>query len=190
MRPETTALIVIDMQNDAIDRFVPTGVEAIPAIQRALKACRDAGAPVIFGLRVHRADGNDVERFRLDIFREKPFLVAGTTGAEVRAEIAPLPTEDHILKTRFSCFFQSDLLMLLTRLRITTVVVCGIQTPNCVRGTVTDALAYDFDVVLIDDAIRAQTPEVHAANMFDMKNMGALAMSTDDFVGLLTGAKA
>lgn len=62
------------------------------------------------------------------------------------------------------------------------------MTPNCVFGTVTDALAYDFDVVLVDDAIRAQTPEVHEGNMFDMRNMGAVSMSVDEFVTTLTGA--
>ena len=185
LNPETTALLVIDMQKDAVERLVPTGAQAVPAIAQSLKAARASGVSVIFGLRVHRANGDDVERFRLAVFREKPFLVAGTEGAEVLPELAPLPNEDLIVKTRFSCFFQSDLLIVLTRQGIRTLVVCGIQTPNCVRGTVTDALAYDFDVILLDDAIRAQSADVHAANMYDMLQMGATAMTTAEFVASL-----
>ena len=60
LNPETTALLVIDMQKDAVERLVPTGAQAVPAIAQALKAARTAGITVIFGLRVLRANGDDV----------------------------------------------------------------------------------------------------------------------------------
>lgn len=39
----------------------------------------------------------------------------------------------------------------------------GIQTPNCIRQTAFDAIAYDYrSVTVIVDATAAVTPEVHS----------------------------
>ena len=65
---------------------------------------------------------------------------------------------------------------------VTTLAVCGVQTPNCVRGTVVDGLAYDFDVALLDDAIAAQTPEIHRANMLDMEHIGSKFTTVRSFL--------
>lgn len=44
------------------------------------------------------------------------------------------------------------------------VVVClGVQTPNCIRQTVFDAVALDYrNVSVIVDATAAATPDIHA----------------------------
>ena len=186
MNPKQTALVIIDMQNDVLRYIVPTGVAVVPALQQALEGSRSRGVHVVHCLRVHRADGVDVEKFRLNGFRERPFLVRNSDGARVIPELEPLEAELQVTKSRFSGFFQTDMLMVLTRLGVTTLAVCGVQTPNCVRGTVVDGLAYDFDVVLLDDAIAAQTPEIHRANMLDMEHMGAKVATVRSFLDLLT----
>lgn len=58
----------------------------------------------------------------------------------------------------------------------------GVQTPNCIRGTVVDALSYDYHVTILQDATAAQTQEVHEANLFDMKNMGVEIKMVAQFV--------
>lgn len=177
-----TALVIIDMQNDVLEKLVKTGGEIVPAIKIALDAFRKKGAAVIYLVREHRASGVDVELFRVEKFQEHPFLVKGTKGAGVVEALKPLEGEPKINKKRFSGFFQSDLLMVLTRLQIDSLVICGVQTPNCIRATVTDALAYDFEVKVLEDATAAQTPEVHQANLFDMRNMGAEIIKLDAFL--------
>ncbi len=181
----STALILIDMQNDVLQTIVPTGHQVVPAIKRTLEAFRRLGLPVIHCLRLHRANGVDVEKFRIETFRQHPFLVPGTLGGQVIAELTPLPGEQIVSKSRFSGFFQTDLLMMVQRLGIKRLVVVGLQTPNCVRATVTDALAYDLDVVVLDDAITALTPEIHRANMYDMEHMGAVKSTVDAFLATL-----
>jgi len=52
---------------------------------------------------------------------------------------------------------------------------------DCIRATVTDALAYDLDVTVLEDATAAQTSEVHLANLFDMRNMGAYVKTVEEF---------
>lgn len=167
-----TALLVIDMQNDVLKKFVNAGADVVPKVQQLLKQCRKKGMPIIFLIRVHRDNGVDVERFRLQLFKEKPFLIEGTKGVDIIDELKPRFSEYIVNKKRFSGFFQSDLLMILTRLRIQSLLICGVQTPNCIRATVTDALGYDYNVTVLEDATAAQTDEIHQANLFDMKNMG------------------
>lgn len=178
------ALVIIDMQNDALTMLPMVGV-IIPAISSILEAWRASVLPVIFKRRVQRADGVDVERFRIPLFQHKPFLVAGTPGADVVPQLRPQDRDYMVHGARFSGFFQTDLQLVLTRLGVRTLVVCGVQTPNCIRATVMDALAYDYNVIVVDDAVTAQTPAIHQANLLDMRNMGVTIMTASALLGHL-----
>lgn len=182
MDTQKVALLIIDMQKDVMKELVTTGLTVISSIQIVLDAFRKKNAPVIFLKRVHRKNGVDVELFRTDLFKERPFLVQNTEGAEVVNELKPLPAEYSVNKQRFSGFFQSDLLMILTRLKIKSLIICGVQTPNCIRGTVMDALSYDYLVTVLEDATAAQSDAIHAANLLDMKNMGVEIKKVKDFL--------
>ncbi len=184
-RNEKTALLIIDMQNDVMN-MVPTGRSVAPAIRRVLDFCREKQIPVIHKLRVHRPDGVDVERFRLELFKREPFLVEGSTGAEIVAELRPIAGEYQVRGARFSGFFQTDLLLILHRLGVETLVVCGVQTPNCVRSTVVDGIGYDFHTVVLSDATAAKTSEIHAANLLDMQNMGVSILTCQEWRENLT----
>ncbi|MHC4622396.1 MAG: cysteine hydrolase family protein [Planctomycetota bacterium] len=178
---KNTALIIIDMQNDAMS-MVPSGKHIIPAIKRVLTYCRSSGIPVIHIVRVHRPNGIDVERFRFALFRKQPFLVDGSSGVEIVSELMPFAEEYIVRKSRFSGFFRTDLQTILARFAIRKLVICGIRTPNCIRSTAMDAVAYDYDVVLLENAIAAQTPQIHEADLFDMKNMGMAVITVDEFL--------
>ena len=175
------ALLIIDMQN-GVARRREFAREAILKIRQVLDAFREKGEPVIHILRVHRPDGSDVEKFRLAGFKEQPFLVEGTEDAEVVEELKPINGEYTVKKQRFSAFFQSNLEMILKRLGIDMLVICGVQTPNCVRATVVDAIGYDYDIILLSDATRAASEEVHKANLHDMENMGVGISTTEEFI--------
>jgi len=182
---QPTALIIIDMQNDAM-AMVPSGKEIIPTIKKVLDTARKNDIPVVHKNRVQRSNGIDVEKFRIELFKNTPFLIDGSDGAKIVKELEPTNNETIVKGARFSGFFQTDLHLVLTRLKVKTIVMCGIQTPNCIRATVTDAIAYDFDVVLLNDAISAQTPEIHDANLLDMKNMGVTIVSTSDYLDAIS----
>jgi nicotinamidase-related amidase len=184
-----SALLIIDMQNDFVLEAKPLRVAGaaavIPKIQSVLAEFRRKKLPVFHILRVHRADGSDVEIIRQDLFRKQPFAVAGTHGAAVIDELAPRPGEYILTKTRMSAFIGTELDLMLRTLNITTLVVCGIQTPNCIRTTVFDAIAYNYPVVLVGDATGAASGEVHLTNVRDMQNIGVRIVKTVDIAGLL-----
>ncbi|MCQ1537528.1 cysteine hydrolase [Methanocalculus taiwanensis] len=184
-----TALIIIDMQNDfvgdpAILRVA--GADAIISpIRSILNHFRNKKLPVIHILRIHRPEGSDVEFFRREIFAKTPFAVAGTKGAEVIDEIAPVPGEHILSKTRMSGFLGTDLDLLLRSLDVGRLVVVGIQTPNCIRTTVFDAMAYGYDTVIVSDAVAAATPEIHEANLRDMAAIGVSIFSTHECLRMI-----
>ena len=183
------ALLIIDMQNDFVLDGKPLKVAGasavIPKIQVVLAEFRKRKLPVFHILRVHRSDGSDVEITRQELFRRQPFAVSGTHGAAVIDELAPQAGEYVITKIRMSAFIGTELDLMLRTLGITTLVVCGIQTPNCIRTTVFDGIAFNYPVVLVDDATGAASGEVHLANIRDMQNIGVRIAKARDVAGLL-----
>jgi nicotinamidase-related amidase len=186
---EKAALLIIDMQNDFVLEGKPLKVAgaqaAIPKIQSVLAEFRKRSLPVFHILRVHRPDGSDVEIIRQERFQMQPFAVAGTPGAAVIDDLTPLDGEFVLKKTRMSAFFGTELDLMLRTLGISTLFVCGIQTPNCIRTTVFDGIAYNYPVVLIDDATGASSKEVHRANVRDMQNIGVRVIKTAEVAGVL-----
>lgn len=56
------------------------------------------------------------------------------------------------------------------RMGVQHVVIAGVQTPNCIRGTAWDALALDYPrVTVLADATASRSEAVQAANLEDMR---------------------
>jgi nicotinamidase-related amidase len=191
MQADNMALLIIDMQNDFVLPGAPVhvaGAEAsIPAIQRILQAFRAGNRPVFHITREYRPDGTDVEMMRRkDFLEHQPFVVPGTKGWEIVDQLSPLPGEYRVIKNRFSAFMFTELDLMLRRLGISHLVVTGTQLPNCVRATVFDGLCLDYGVTLITDGCSAQTPEIAAANITDMVNVGVHCLDSKKFLNGLT----
>ena len=188
--PGRSALLIIDMQNDFVRPGGPLQVagaeQIVPAIRDVLHSFRKARLPVFHVIRVHRSTGVDVEITRRDIFRTTPFAVEGTPGAAVIRELEPSVGEHIVKKTRMSAFFNTDLDLMLRALGVGSLIVTGIQTPNCIRTTVFDAMAHNYEVFLVRDAVAAKSEEIHRANVTDMQNIGIHIVSSSEVPGLLS----
>lgn len=180
------ALLIIDMQNDFVRPGAPAcvaGAEAtIPAIKNAIDCFRSNRLPVIHALREYRADGSDIEITRWDDFLGRAkFCVPGTPGAEIVAELAPQPGDWRIVKQRFSAFFATELDLILRRLTVSHLAICGTQYPNCIRASAYDAISYGYPTTVLTDASSADSPEVAVANIRDMRNVGIECVAFEDF---------
>lgn len=187
---EKTALLIIDMQNDFCLPQAPFAVkgalQVAGQIKKALEACRLWGLPVVHVVRRYRADGVDVEITRLPAFLEKDgAFMADTKGTQIIGELKPVKGEYVVIKRRWSAFFQTELDLLLRRLKVNHIVVAGVQTPNCIRSTVWDANSLDYQVTVLTDGTGAADPDVHRANLFDMQNIGIQLMTVDELVSSL-----
>ena len=185
-----TAFLIIDMQKDfclpGASFEVYGAMKVSEKIEEALKACRAHGLPVVHVFRYYRADGSDVELTRYDGFvKAGTSLVRGTESANILDKLKPVDGEYLVVKQRWSAFFNTELDLLLRRLGVDQIVVTGVQTPNCIRGTVWDANSLDYEVIVLTDGTGAKTDAVHEANLLDMKNIGIKLMTTEEFVNSL-----
>jgi nicotinamidase-related amidase len=127
---------------------------------------------VIHIIRQHDASGCDAEPFRRQLFENgSGFCVKGTRGAQIVDELQPKSGDYQVVKTRFSGFFKTELHELLQRLGIKRLVLAGTQYPNCIRATAVDAISLDYETVVCTDACSAASPEVAAANIYDLERM-------------------
>lgn len=184
----STALLIVDMQNDFVDPASPFCIagarETVPEVVRLLDGARSRGWFVVHVVREHDPSAVDVERPRKEAFLARGgYAVPGTRGVRIIEELTPRTGESRIIKPRFSGFMHTNLDATLRHRGITRVVVCGTQYPNCIRATAFDALALDYDVVVALEATSAKTPEVAAANIADLENVGIPCRPIDEVLG-------
>ncbi|XP_030526517.1 probable inactive nicotinamidase At3g16190 isoform X2 [Rhodamnia argentea] len=174
-----TALLVIDMQKDFIEEgsvmWVKGGKAVVPNVIEAVEFARRRGILVVWVVREHDPQGRDVELFRQHFYSSGKVgpMSKGSVGAELVDGLVIREGDYKLVKTRFSAFFATHLHSVLQGAGINSLVIAGVQTPNCIRQTVFDAVELDYrSVTVLVDATAAATPEVHHANIFDMKNVG------------------
>ncbi|TVU32586.1 hypothetical protein EJB05_24323, partial [Eragrostis curvula] len=151
------------------------GEDILPAVAKAVTVARERGVFVVWVVREHDPAGRDVELFRRHFYSggQKGPAMKGSKGAELADGLVMEEGEYKLVKTRFSSFFATPLDSVLKASGIKNLVVVGVQTPNCIRQTVFDAVALDYEkVTVITDATAAAEPEIHQANIRDMKNIG------------------
>jgi len=150
--PHTTALIVVDMQQDFVHPggalVVPDASETIPAIQRLLAFARTHGMAVFYTQDTH--DPGDLE---FPIWGEH--ALRGSWGWQIVGELAPARGERVIEKRRYDGFFGTSLDGELRKKGIETVIVCGTVANICVLHTAGSAALRGYRVVLPIDAISA-----------------------------------
>jgi nicotinamidase-related amidase len=196
--PSTTAMIVVDMQNDFVAPGAPmqspAGLAMVPNLEQALTCCRESGIPVIYTAHVHRPGGVDqgLLAHAPQIGRGEA-LVVGSPGAAIFPEIAPRDDEIVIPKHRFSAFYGTDLEIILRGLGVTTVVITGVTTENCCHATARDAFFRDFQVVFLSDATATgdypdlgygslSADEVHRATLVILARDTADVIPTETFI--------
>jgi nicotinamidase-related amidase len=180
-------LLVIDMQQDG---YLPTSESGIPHMpgfeQRValtvelVDAARNAGVPVVFFQEVHRPDMVDFGR-ELD-GEEGVHCIDGAPGTELVAELLPQSGDYFIPKRRYSCFFGTDLEVLLRGLRADTLLLTGGLTDVCVHYTFAEAHQRDYHVRVIEDCVGGSTQARHDASLDAMAYLQRRARCTSEDV--------
>jgi len=160
------ALLLIDVINDldfpGSDALVR---QALPMARRlrALKArARRAGVPAIY-------INDNFGKWRSD-FRT---LVAhcvrdNVPGRGVARLLKPKRDDYFVLKPKHSAFYRTTLDLLLSSLKVRTVILTGIAGNNCVLFSANDAYMRDLKLAVPADCIASNTPE---ENEYALKQM-------------------
>jgi nicotinamidase-related amidase len=198
---ERLALLIIDVQYrtvgtvrkpfwEAIEEF-PTscgevGWAAIDHIVPLLAAARARGLPVLYphvALKKAYDGGRLAEKI-------PAIMNIPEKGYEFVAEVAPDEGDILLPKKHPSAFFATALASHLIDLKVDTLIVTGCTTSGCVRGTVVDAFAYNFRVVVPEECVYDRSAVSHAVNLFDMASKYADVMPLAGMLAQIEDADA
>ena len=191
--PRTTALVVVDAQNDfchgdgalaKIGSDVSAAQGMIPRLLLLVDAARGAGAMVIWVKMVRGPHTiSEVEREHRAHMRPGAPLVCleGSWGGEFY-RVEPAEGEPIVQKHRYSAFVDTDLPLILRTHDIKTLIMTGVATNVCVESTARDAYMRDYHIVLVDDCSAAYSPPKHAAALTNIADQfGYVVRSADIF---------
>ncbi|TYI40200.1 hypothetical protein ES332_A02G145900v1 [Gossypium tomentosum] len=160
------------------------GKAIVPNVIKAVETARQRGILIVWVVREHDYLGRDVELFRRHLYtrqKEGP-TTKGCLGAQLVDGLVIKEGDYKLVKTRFSAFFATHLHSFLQSNGVNNLVVVGVQTPNCIRQTVFDAVAHNYQpVTVIVDATAAATTDIHDANIYDLRNIGVATPTLEEW---------
>jgi nicotinamidase-related amidase len=154
--------------------------EQVDRVVGVVDACRAAGVPVVFTQEVHRRNLVDFGR-ELD-GDESIHCLEGDPGTELVEELRPREGDYLIAKRRYSCFFGTDLEILLRGLDVQTLLLVGGLTDVCVHYTFADAHQWNYHVRVLEDCVLGSTAERHQASLSAMEYLQHGARQTSQHV--------
>lgn len=192
--PATTALIVIDLQEDFLSEdgyfakqgYDPAPLRAIlPTVNRLIGASRAAGLRIIHtrqGYRGDMADMTPYEKWRrarsgLD---GTDVLLRSSKGFQIVPEIDVRPEDIIVDKTCNGAFTYTDFEHVLRAQGISHLLFTGCTTDVCVHTTLREACDRNFQCLTISDACASGDQYAHEAalHMVTVEN-GIFGVLTD-----------
>ena len=191
--PASTALIIIDVQNDFA---LPQGVCGLvgddispvaPMIDRLkvlIAAARRANLLIIFMRTIY--DDVVLSPTLAEQYARRGYpnsiCLTGSHGAEFVEGIDPreAPNEIVLTKHRYSAFWGSAIDLFLRTNGIRSLVLAGVATEVCVESTARDAFFRDYQVVVPADCVGCYSEDRQKASLAVLaRSFGILAPSAD-----------
>lgn len=189
LRPEESALIVVDMQEDFVNPSnplcVPEAYRQVPRIKTLIEACREIGVPVVYTAYNIAAD------CCADFYEYWDAVAAGagregSAGADIYREIYPQPNERVIrVKHTYDSFAGTDLDYVLRDRDIKTIIICGTLTNFCCESTARSGYALNYHVVFGSDVNATDNAQAHNATIRTMRRGFARVMEHQTIIDVL-----
>jgi len=182
LRPEQSALLIIDVQNFSAHpegaefrHLSPAELEAeryyfgqidhvvVPNIQRLQQAFRAARIEILYAvIESLTEDGRDRS---LDYKISGFHVPRGSWDGKVLDAIAPADDEIVLKKTSSDVFSSTNIHYLLGNLGVRQLAICGLVTDQCVESAVRHACDLGYLVTLVTDACATHNQERHDASL-------------------------
>lgn len=191
LRPDRTALVVIDLQRGIVARDTAphTAHDVVTRAARLADAARRAG---VFVVLVHvgpSPDGGDALRPVTDAAAAPRTLARTPEQLEIVPELGP-KEGDHVLRKRqWGAFYGSDLDLQLRRRGRDTIILCGISTNIGVESTARAAFEHGYQQVFVEDAMASQSVAEHDATVRHIFPRIGRVRTTDEVLAALSASQ-
>ena len=182
--PPNPALLVMDFQHGIVERLGDSAV--LDAANRAIRAARGAGIPVMFVRVAFRPGYPEIAESNVTFSR-----TVGTAGehmhqdhpaTQIHVALKPAANEPIVVKRRVSAFSGSDLDVLLRGAGVDALVLAGISTSGVVLSTLRQAADLDYRLTVLSDACADADPEVHRVLMEKVFPRQAAVCTSDEWI--------
>jgi nicotinamidase-related amidase len=207
--PEKAALLVVDMQEyqvrkdwpvykslDAtvpgiLDYFMDRVTEVVePNIRRLAALFRERKMKVIYTMfSSFNRDGSDLTRQLQRLNRgvskalgDVAFPPVDHPGSKIIDFLKPEDDDLIIVKNTSGVFTATSLEIFLHNMGIEQLIVTGVVTNMCVEGAARTGAELGFDVILVDDACAAWSPEIHKASLRSLELLFCHVLNTGQVI--------
>jgi ureidoacrylate peracid hydrolase len=196
--PETTALLLIDLQNDFLNPEGAYGRAGVTA--DAIAALPERLAPIVDAARQKKMaiisthftlvpDRSGAPIIAPHLKELRPFLAkrdfeSGAWGHQLVDELAPATTA--VEKVAYSAFYMSRLEWVLVQLGISHLIACGIVTNGGVASTVRDGHVRGYSMIVLEDGCAAFDLATHQTAIDSLRSIADIS-SCEDVLGSLKG---
>lgn len=206
LRPEDTALLIIDIQNTYLERpnrstlspdeqrrydlWTPfherMQKSVIPNTAKMLDLARRHGIECLFArIACHTKDGRDRSLSQKMPGWNNLLLPKDEQPSQMVAALAPINDEIVVTKTTDSALTGTNLRLILHNLGIKTVICCGIFTDQCVSSTVRSLADESYQVVVLEDCCAAATDELHRKELEIINMIYCHVMPSSDLTRMM-----
>lgn len=206
INPATTALLVIDLQNEFVrrdcgealafkergewERWIPFHDRlddiVVPNTKKLLDFFRANKLEVTYGrIACLTQDGRDRSAVQKTPGWNGMLLPVDSYNAQIVDELAPQNDEIIVNKTTDSVTAGTNYIQLMRNIGIDTIVVAGIVTDQCVASTVRNLADESFKVIVAEDCCASATMELHNAELTIMNIIYCDVISSDEVIEII-----
>jgi maleamate amidohydrolase len=187
---ERLAIVNVDFQLGFTDPKYATGQSphvhaAVENTAILLRHARAKGLPVA-SCNVGWCSAQDMGHWKVSSLYDGTFFI-GHPSMELDPRIYEPGYDITFTKSAPSIFFQTPLVLFLTKQRVDTVIITGCTTSGCVRASINDSFSYGFRTIVAEECVGDMEEGPHNDNLRDVGRRYADVMKLRDVLQHIDG---